>query len=135
MIPLISIYIGGVLSLLMAFFHTRFYKMFNWKTDFENLSLPNSRILYTIHIALLLIFVVIGVISIIYANELSQSAGLSVGLNCLLSIFWLWRFIWQLVYFKVEKGQKLPFISVLLSVIFILLFASYFIPFLYRFLA
>ena len=108
MVPLISVYIGGVLSLLMAFFHTRFYKMFSWKTEFEKLSLANSRILYTIHIALLLIFVVIGLISIIYARELSQSAGLSSGANCLLSVFWLWRFIWQLVYFRVEKGQKLP---------------------------
>jgi hypothetical protein len=135
MIPLICIYVGGVLSLLMAFFHTRFYKMFNWKTEFEKLSLANSRILYTIHIALLLIFIVIGVISIIYAKELSHSIGLSVGLNFLLSIFWLWRFIWQLTYFRVEKGQKSPPISILLSVIFILLFVSYFIPFLYRFLA
>ncbi len=134
MVPLISIYVGGVLSLLMAFFHTRFYKMFNWKTEFEKLSRANSRILYTIHLALLLVFIIIGVISIIYANVLSQSDGLSVGLNCSLSIFWLWRFIWQLAYFRVEKGQKLPPISILLSFIFILLFVSYLIPFLYRFL-
>ena len=59
---------------------------------------------------------------------------ISSGVNCLLSVFWLWRFIWQLVYFRVEKGQKLPAISILLSVIFILLFVSYFIPFLFRFL-
>ena len=135
MVPIVCIYAGGVLSLLMAIFHTRFYNMFNWKTDFEKLTLANSRILYTIHIALLLVFIVIGFISIIYAKELSQSTGLAAGLNCLLSIFWLWRFIWQFAYFKREKGQKLPPISIFLSVVFALLFASYFIPFTYRFLS
>jgi hypothetical protein len=133
-LPIICIYIGGVLTILMAFFHTRFYKMFDWEADFEKLSPVNSRILYSIHIALLLLFFIIGIFSLIYAKELSQSIGLSAGLNCLLSVFWLWRFIWQFVYFKIEKGQKLPFISILLSVIFALLCISYFVPLVYRFL-
>jgi hypothetical protein len=107
--------------------------MFNWTEEFEKITLANSRILYTIHIALLLVFIAIGVISIIYAKDLSQSIGLAAGLNCVLSIFWLWRLIWQIIYFKVEKGQSLPSISIFLSVIFLLLFASYFIPFVYRF--
>ena len=135
MLPLICIYVGGVLTLLMSLLHTRFYKMFNWKTEFEKLSRENSIILYTIHIALLLDSIIIGLITIGYAKELSQSIGLAAGFNGSLSIFWLWRFIWQFTYFRVEKGQKLPAVSVLLSVIFLLLFASYFIPFLYRFLA
>lgn len=135
MLPIVCIYVGGALSLLMALFHTRFFKMFHWKKDFEKLSIVNSRILYTIHIALLLLFFIIGILSIIYANELSQSIGLSAGLNCLLSIFWLWRFIWQLVYFKRRKGHKLPPISILLSIIFCLLFVSYFVPLTYRFLS
>lgn len=134
MLPIICIYVGGALTILMAFFHTRFYQMFNWEADFKKISLINSRILYSIHIALLLLFFIIGSFSLIYANELSQSIGLSAGLNCLLSLFWLWRFIWQFVYFKREKGQKLPLISILLSIIFALLCVSYFVPLAYRFL-
>ena len=134
MLPIICIYVGGILTILMAIFHTRFYKMFNWKSEFENLSLVNSRILYSIHIALLLLFFIIGILTIIHAKELSQSIGLSAGLNTLLFIFWLWRFIWQFAYFKREKGQKIPPISLLLSVIFALLCISYFVPLAYRFL-
>ena len=132
MIPLICIYTGGILHIVMTFFHTRFFKMFGWKEEFKKLSLVNARILYTIHIALLLLFAGIGFTSIVYAEQLSRSLGLAAGINWFLSVFWLWRLIWQLFYFKRQKGQKLPAISIILSIIFLLLFVSYLIPFLYR---
>ena len=135
MLPIISIYVSGTLTILMALIHTRYYKMFNWKSEFEKISPVNSRIFYTIHIALLILFFLIGILLIAYAKELSNSIGLSAGLNTLLSIFWLWRFIWQFTYFKRKKGQKLPLIVVLLSTIFALLCISHFIPLLYRFLS
>lgn len=134
MIPLLGIYAGGALTILMALFHTRFYKLFNWSADFEKISIINSRIFYSVHIALLLLFFIIGIFSIIYAKELALSTGLSAGINFSLSIFWLWRFIWQLIYFRREQGQKTPSISILLSVIFGLLCVSYLVPFIYPFL-
>ena len=135
MLPIISIYVSGTLTILMALIHTRYYKMFNWKSEFEKISPVNSRIFYTIHIALLILFFLIGILLIAYAKELSKGVGLSAGLNTLLFIFWLWRFIWQFTYFKRKKGQKLPLIVVLLSTIFALLCISHFIPLLYRFLS
>lgn len=132
--PLVSIYIGGALTLLLAVFHTRFYKMFNWNTDFEKISILNARIIYTVHLALLLLFFMIGIISIIHAKELSQSIGLAFGLNLLFSLFWLWRFIWQFVYFKREKKQKIPPIGIFLIIVFAILFFTYLIPVIYRFL-
>ena len=133
MAPLVSIYFGGVLTLLMAIFHTRFYKMFNWKNDFEKITIINARIIYSIHLALSLLFFMIAAISIIYANELSQSIGLACGFNILYSIFWMWRLIWQFVYFKRKKGQKMPPIEIFLIIIFILLVVSYLIPVTCRF--
>ena len=117
MIPLVSIYAGGALTLLMAVLHTRYYKMFNWNTDFEKITNLNARIIYTIHFALLLLFFMIGIISIINAKELSQSVGLSFGLNLLFSIFWLWRLIWQFAYFKRRKEQKIAPIEIFLIIV------------------
>jgi len=109
--------------------------MFNWKADFEKISKVNSKVIYTVHLALLLLFFLIGIITIIYARELSQSYGLAAGFNLFLSFFWLWRLVWQLVYFKREKGKKLPSMVVFLIIAFALLFVSYLIPFLFRFLS
>jgi len=134
MLPLVSIYFGGVLSLLIAVFHTQYYKMFKWGKNFEKITILNSRIIYTIHLALLLLFFMIGAISIIYAKELSQSVGLAFGFNLLYSIFWMWRLIWQFVYFKRGKGQKIPPIGIFLIIVFILLVISYLIPVIWRFL-
>jgi TRAP-type C4-dicarboxylate transport system permease large subunit len=134
MIPLISIYVGGVLTLLMAFFHTRFYRMFNWQTEFEKISKVNSKIIYTVHQALLFLFILIGLISLIHAKELSRSFGLAAGFNLFLSLFWLWRLVWQLVYFKREKGKKQPPLVVFLISAFAILFVSYLTPIIYRIL-
>lgn len=134
MIPLICIYSGGVLTLLMAILHTSYYKIFNWKTEFKNISIANARIFYTLHIALLLMFFIIAAISIVYANELSRSTGLANGINILLAAFWIWRLIWQFIYFKKQKGQKSHPIAIVLFAMFLLLAISYSIPFTFKLL-
>jgi hypothetical protein len=108
--------------------------MFNWKTDFEKVTVLNARIIYTVHLALLLLFFMLGIISIVNAGELARSIGLALGLNLLFSAFWLWRLIWQFAYFKREKRQKIPLIGIILTLIFALLFSTYLIPVIYRFL-
>jgi hypothetical protein len=133
----ICIVIGGLLSLFMAVFHSRFYKMFYWRRELKKISLPNQKILYTIHIALLLLFVVFALLSFVYVDELSQSKGLALGIAGLYALFWLWRMIWQIAYFRPPKGsdiKKLPFIHYFLIVIFALLFIVYGIPVALRFL-
>jgi hypothetical protein len=127
----ICIIIGGILSLFMAVLHSRFYKMFYWRREFRKITLPNQRIIYTIHIALLLLFVVFALLSFVYSDELSQGEGLALGITGLYALFWLWRTIWQIAYFRPPKGsdvKKMPFIHYFLIVIFALLFIVYGIP-------
>lgn len=122
MISLASIYIGGILTLMMATFHVRFPKLFKWNADYRSVSELNKKISLTIHLALLLIFCVIGLISLIYAKELSESIGISFGLNLMISIFWLWRAVWQIYYFK---GKMM---HIVLIAIFSMLSISYLLP-------
>ncbi len=134
MVPLISIYVGGVLTVLLAVFHTLFYKRFNWDVDFEKITVLNRRILYTVHMALLLLFFIFGGLSLIYAGELSKSTGLALGFNLLFALFWVWRTLWQFIYFKREKGKKIPPIGIMFIALFILLIIAYLVPVVYRFI-
>lgn len=128
MVSLVSIYAGGILTLGIAAFHTRFYKMFDWEDAFGKLNARDSRVLYTVHLALLLLFLVIGALCLVYAGELGRSIGLAFGLNVSLSAFWAWRLVWQFTCFKSAKGRKKPAISIVLIVAFFLLAISYLIP-------
>lgn len=122
MISLISIYIGGILTLLMAIFHIRFPKIFKWGKDYAGISEINTKIFHTIHLALLLLLFIIGLLSLIYAKELSECIGISFGLNLMISILWFWRAVWQIYYFK---GKMMHYA---LIAIFSILFITYLIP-------
>ena len=127
-LSLISIYIGGILSLLMGIFHTQFSKIFNWKKELGNISEINKKILHTIHLALLLLFFGMAFISILYAKELSLCDGISFSINLIIATFWFWRTIWQIIYFKPNKNSKLLTMHYVLTLIFFLLFFSYVFP-------
>lgn len=122
MISLISIYTGGILTILMALFHTLFQRLFRWEGEFRKLTATNRKIFFTIHLALLLLFFEAGIFTLVYARQLSLCTGISFGINLMLSVFWLWRTIWQIIYFK---GKVLHYV---LIVYFFLLFAAYFMP-------
>ena len=122
MTSLISIYSGGVLTIFMAIFHTQFYKLFKWDIDYKSITAINKKIFYTIHLALLLLFFGLGFLTVFYAQELSLCVGISFGINLIISIFWLWRAIWQIIYFT---GKIMHYV---LIAYFFLLFIAYLIP-------
>lgn len=124
---LICIYTGGALSLLLGVFHTRFFKRFKWEKEFKKISEVNRRIFYTIHMALLLLFFLFAFLSFVYAREMSESLGLALGLNIGLGLFWLWRFAWQVWYFK-RLRRGIHWMDVMFLGWFLLLFFSYTIP-------
>ncbi len=122
MASLISIYAGGVLTILMAVFHTLFHRIFRWEAENRKLTAVNKKIFFTIHLALLLFFFGTGIFTLFYANELSRSIGICFGINLILALFWLWRTIWQIIYFK---GKTLHYAMI---IYFFLLFVAYVIP-------
>jgi hypothetical protein len=134
MVGKISVIIGGIFSFIMVIFHIQFYKLFDWKEDFGKISGKNQRIFYTIHIALYLFFIIFTLISLIFLDEMSQCHGLAFGIMISYALFWLWRTVWQLIYFKPKKtgkdnrAPKLLVFHYLLIVIFLILFITYSIP-------
>jgi hypothetical protein len=128
MIADISIYTGGVLTVCMALFHTRFFVLFKWAQAYEQISSVNRRIFYTIHLALLLLFFLIGFLTVVYARELGRCAGVALGFNGVLALFWLWRTVWQLLYFK-GRGKRLHYLLILW---FFVLCLSYGLPVMLR---
>lgn len=131
MIDKYMIIVGGVLTLMMALFHIRFPIIFHWKQDFSKIGIPKARIHYTIHIALLLLFIGMGSLSIFYSEEMGKELGVGFGICIMIASFWLWRAIWQILYFKLPKGPK-PKASLLmhysLTVIFSMLALCYSFP-------
>ena len=127
-LSLISIYCGGALTFLMGIFHTRFFKLFKWKKELGKITEANKNIFYTIHIALLLLFFEIAALSLFYAKEVSLGIGISFGINLLCAVFWLWRAIWQILYFKPDKNSKLLPLHYILIVYFSLLCIAYALP-------
>lgn len=123
-LSIICIYAGGILTLFMGIFHTRFYQLFKWGEAFEKISMPNARIIYTVHLALLLLFFLIAALSLFYAGELSRSTGLAFGFNLGFALFWIWRLIWQIYYFRDLKGT----LHYILIVYFLLLALCYLLP-------
>jgi len=131
----ICVVVGGSLSLLMVIFHTRFYKLFDWKDEFEKITPRNQRIFYTIHMALLLLLVVFSILSFVYLEPLSRCSGAAFGIMTGYSLFWLWRTIWQIIYFKPPakskrnaSTRKLLFLHYFLIVVFFVLFLAYAVP-------
>ncbi len=130
----ISIYVGGILTLFLAIFHTRFYRIFQWKNEYQHITLLNQRVLYTIHVALFLLFFLFAFISLFYARELSKSQGLAFGVNITYSAFWLWRAIWQIYYFQPSKGKRPSHIWYVMVLSFFVLFVAYLMPVLLKML-
>jgi hypothetical protein len=123
----IAIISGGLLSFLLFLFHAKIYQLFGWQDQFTKVGITNGKIIYTINLALALLFLFFSIISFIYCNELAKCEGLAFGICLGVALFWLWRLIWQFVYFPVPL-QNLSVIYCLLSGSFLLLTISYFIP-------
>lgn len=130
-----SIIIGGALSLLMAVFHTRFYPLFGWTKEFETITKFSRKVIYSVHVALILLFLVFSIVSFANSTELARCKGVSLSITLLYSVFWLWRSIWQVTYLRppkkvAKKSSLIRHYGLLL--VFILLCMSYGMPFMLK---
>jgi hypothetical protein len=122
---------GGVLTLVLIIFHIMFYWIFKWKDDFANISELSARVFFTIHIALILFFAIFCVISFVYADDLARATGLAGVVTAGYALLWLWRLLWQIVYFNPSKSRtkgKSFAMHYTIILVCLLLFAVYAAP-------
>ncbi len=129
-----ALIIAGGLTLGLSIFHIpQVWRQFfpTWQKEFPNLTLLNRKLINTILVALSMILLVIALITIAYSSEISRGSGLALGLCIGLALFWLWRAVWQWIYFppsKIERTRMLLFLNYAVVVISILNAVLYSLP-------
>lgn len=97
----IMIFLCGVYCIGFAIFHTQFWRIFNWKTDLNNLQPANKAIMQIANLRLIYFFLFVAAICFIFPKELLNT---SLGNFFLagMSLFWLGRMIEQFIFLKVD---------------------------------
>ena len=105
---------GGIYSFGFVVFHLMFWRIFNWDEDLRSLSFLNRAIMQVVNLSLTFVFVIFGYISLFHSKELLESS-LGHSLLVLIALFWLFRAIEQVVFFKLKHWGSVIFLLVFLS--------------------
>ena len=124
MTPQTVLIIGGILHLGWALFHLGFPRIFKWESALASLDLVQSGIMRIMNLCLVFVFLALAYLSLVHGSLL-LAPGLGRIMVSLTAAFWLFRFILQLVYFKLSHP-----VSAVLSVFFVLTGLCYAYPFL-----
>jgi hypothetical protein len=104
---------GGFYNLAFAVFHLLFWRLFKWNTDLQRVSFLNRAIMQVLNLCLIWVFVIFGYVSLFHANELLSSS-LGHSLLVLMALFWLFRAIEQIIFFRLSTWGSWLFLSVFL---------------------
>jgi hypothetical protein len=116
------IIIGGCYNLAFAVFHMFFWRIFRWEVTLASLNSVNRAIMQVLNLHLTFVFLVMAYVSVSYANELIGT-GLGKVLLLASSLFWFFRVINQIIFFKLKNTMSIVF-----TVIFLLGGVLYLIP-------
>lgn len=105
---------GGIYCLGFVIFHLMFWRIFNWRDDLRSLSFLNRAIMQVVNLSLTFAFVIFGYISLFHSKELLHTS-LGHSLLILITLFWLFRAIEQIVFFKLKHLGSVVFFFVFLS--------------------
>lgn len=133
----IAIKMGGYLSAIVGIGHCFFYRGFGWEEDFEKTRVLTAKVLYTIHLFLIPMFFFFSYASLVHTKELSGGTPLGIAMSTFYAVFWLFRELWQIVYFRPSRisgfERLLPLHYFLITLCFFLV-AAYAYPLLSHFL-
>jgi hypothetical protein len=96
----------GILLALLSLFHVGFPKYFNWKSEFQKVSLINTQMMYVHTFFVAFVVFLMGIFSFFYANEIiSTQLGKTISFGFF--IFWFTRLVFQFFVYssKLWKGK------------------------------
>jgi hypothetical protein len=114
---------GGIFCLGFVIFHLTFWKIFKWREDLASLTFINRAVMQVLNLSLTFAFFIFGYISLFHAKELLTTS-LGTSLLLLISSFWIFRAILQIVFFGLKNK-----LSIIFFIIFVVGFTTYLIPF------
>ncbi len=129
----ISIITGGAGGILLVLFHVYVFRVMSGNEEIINLSVSLRNIITTIHLGLILLFVIFIMLSFAFYRELGACAGIAYGINLALTLLWLWRAAWQVYFFNPQPGQGL--VHYASTAVYSMLMICYLIPIAARHLA
>ncbi len=109
----ILVSIGGIYCFAFAIFHLLFWRIFNWADDLSSLSFLNRAIMQVVNLSLTFVFVIFGYVSLLHPKEMLETH-LGRNLLALIAIFWLFRAIQQVVFFKLSHWGSVVFLTIFL---------------------
>ncbi len=122
---------AGFFSIALGLFHIpRIWTTVftQWGAEMNGLSPLSHKLINTILVALFLLGVALGLMTFVIAWDNLHSDGPQVWFLFFCFLFWLWRTIWQILYFPIRKLKPGPWLSSLhmaLIVIFVINTAAY----------
>jgi hypothetical protein len=93
------IFFCGIFNLLFLIFHAFFWKLFDWKKNLNKLMFHNKAIMQVLNLKLMYVFLFFAAICFFFTNELLYT-NFGNYILIVISIFWLTRFVEQLVFFN-----------------------------------
>lgn len=105
--------IGGIYSFGFVVFHVLFWKIFRWRQDLHRLTPANRAIMQILNLRMIYVFIVFGVISFAFQDDLLNST-FGHFMLAAISLFWFGRSVEQVVFFGVRHPLSVAFLIVLL---------------------
>lgn len=125
---------AGVSSIALGIFHIpRIWGVVftTWHAEIDSMSGLSRKLVNTVFIALCLALVALGALTLFLAGSDLQFDRFQVWFLALCLLFWVWRLIWQVMYFpyrKLKPGARLLSLHIALVVIFAVNTIAYAVP-------
>jgi hypothetical protein len=102
---------AGASSIMLGIFHMpRVWGIVftMWHAEINSLSLLNRKLVNTVFVAFCLALVALGTLTLFLVGSDSQFDKFQVWFLALCLLFWVWRLIWQILYFPYRKLRPEP---------------------------